>query len=345
MQIQENVSLAQFSTMRLGGATRHFAEVTSEDELLEALDYANDNQLRVHLVGSGSNTIFQDEGFNGLVIRMKIIGINIEHINDGEIIITVGAGENWDDIVARSVEEGFCDIAALSLIPGTIGAAPVQNIGAYGQQISDVITSVHAYDTKEQQFVEILRKDCNFTYRHSRFNTVDKKRFIITSVKMQLRRKSVTPPFYADITAYFATHDIDEHAVTPAQLREAVSRVRVVKLPDPADIASCGSFFKNPVVSEAKFNTLLTDFPELKSHQTDDGNLKLYAGQLIELCGLKGYHDQETGMATWKNQALVLVNESAKSTNDLLKFKEMIVTSVQEKFDITLEQEPEMVAA
>lgn len=330
--------------MRLGGLARYFAVVTNEDELVAALNFATERDVAFHVLGGGSNSIFQDTGFSGLVIALRIKGIDVAEDSD-VLRLTVGAGEIWDDIVALSVDKGYADIAALSLIPGTVGAAPVQNIGAYGQQISDVIDIVRAYDTMQHEFVEILRKDCNFTYRHSRFNTVDRKRFIITSVRMQLSRKNVSPPFYADITTYFATHSIDEQAVTPTQLRKAVSQVRVIKLPDPKDIASCGSFFKNPVVSEPEFRTLSVQFPELKSHQTDDSNLKLYAGQLIELCDLKGYHDQETGMATWKNQALVLVNESAKSTNDLLKFKEMIVTSVQEKFDITLEQEPEMVAA
>lgn len=344
MKILENVSLAQYSTMRLGGNARYFAEVKSNDDLLGSLDFAKNNGLNFHVLGSGSNSIFQDTGFSGLVIAMRTMGAKETEANN-ELQLTVGAGEIWDDIVKLSTHKGYFDVASLSLIPGTVGAAPVQNIGAYGQQVSDVIDTVRAYDTSKGIFVEISNKDCNFKYRKSRFNTTDKKRFIITSVIMRFCRKSIAQPFYSDITNYLQSHHIDENNITPTQLREAVSNIRAIKLPDPADIASCGSFFKNPLISEAEYSRLSTQFPELKSHKTDDGNLKLYAGQLIELCGLKDFHDQETGMATWKNQALVVVNESAKSTNDLLKFKKIIVTSIQKKFGITLEQEPEIIAS
>lgn len=343
MQIQKNISLAAYSTMQLGGKATFLVEITSENELLEALAFAEKENLDIHVVGSGSNSIFSERGFNGLVIINKIAGISEAEAPDS-LELTVGGGENWDTVVELSIERGFSDIAALSLIPGTVGAAPVQNIGAYGQQVSDSLILVKAYDTQTEAFVELTKENCGFSYRHSRFNTVDKGRFIITFVKLRLSRKTVTPLFYADVSRYFEEHGINENTVTPAQLREAVSTVRVIKLPDPKAVANCGSFFKNPVVDQAKFNALLSEFPELKSHQTDDGNLKLYGAQLIELCGLKDYHDPETGMATWKNQALVLVNESAKTTDDLLAFKAKIVKVVEEKFGITLEQEPELVS-
>jgi UDP-N-acetylmuramate dehydrogenase len=342
MKIQENVSLKNYSTMRLGGNARYFAAVESEDELMTALTFADEHDIPFHILGGGSNSIFQDDGFSGIVIAVRIKGISTEAIGD-ELSLAVGAGEIWDEIVALSVEKGYADIAGLSLIPGSVGAAPVQNIGAYGQQISDVIVSVRAYDTTTSSFVEILRQDCNFTYRHSRFNTTDAKHFIITFVKMRFRRKNITPPFYADVSRYFSEHSIDESDVTPLQLRDAVSAVRTKKLPNPQEVANTGSFFGNPVISPEQFQELSQKFPELKSHHTDDGNLKLYAGQLIELCGFKDFHDQQTGMATWRNQALVLVNESASSTKDLLDFKQKIVHDVAQKFNVTLVQEPELV--
>jgi UDP-N-acetylmuramate dehydrogenase len=344
MKILENISLAKYSTMRLGGEARYFVEVSSEDNLLKALDFAKSKNIPFHILGGGSNSIFQDAGFPGLVITMRIMGIE-ETEASNELQLAVSAGEIWDNVVELSTRKGYFDIAALSLIPGTVGAAPVQNIGAYGQQVSDVIDTVRAYDTSISKFVEIPNDDCGFKYRQSRFNTTDKKQFIITSVTMRFSRKSIAPPFYSDITNYLKSHHIDEDNITPIQLREAVSSVRVMKLPDPASIASCGSFFKNPLVSTAEYDRLSALFPELKSHQTDDGNLKLYAGQLIELCGLKDFHDQETGLATWKNQALVVVNESAKNTNDLLEFKTKIIDSVKNKFQISLEQEPELIAS
>lgn len=342
MQIQENVPLAPYSTMRLGGNAAFLIEVATEEALLEALAYAKKEGLPFHVTGSGSNSIFSARGYKGLVIVNRISGLQQAEV-DGGLELTVGSGEDWDGVVAASVVAGFFDIAALSLIPGTAGAAPVQNIGAYGQQISDSLVSVRALDTKTGDFVTLQNQDCGFSYRHSRFNTADKGRFIITSVKLQLRRKKISPPFYADVARYFEEHGISEQAITPAQLREAVSTVRVVKLPDPSQVANCGSFFKNPLVSPAEFEQLKAKFPELKAHQTDDGNLKLYGAQLIELAGLKDFHDPITGMATWKNQALVLVNESAKTTDDLFTFRDRIIAAVQEKFGITLVQEPEVV--
>lgn len=342
MQIQENVSLAKYSTMRLGGNAQHLCVVSNESELEEALQFANEKNLRIHVVGEGSNTIFSDRGFNGLVIVNKIMGV-AEKPSGDELDLAVGAGEDWDDLVNRTVELGFNDIAALSKVPGTVGAAPVQNIGAYGQQVSDSIVSVRAFDLSKKAFVEILRASCNFSYRHSRFNQEDKAKFIITQVNLRVSRKQVHPPFYADVEHYFAVHGIAIDSVTPKDLRGAVAEIRGIKLPDPSAIANCGSFFGNPVVSEETFRKLLAEHPTLRVHNTDDGQLKLYAGQLIEIAGMKNYHDKETGMATWKNQSLVLVNESAQTTEDLLKFKQKIVANVQAAFGITLVQEPEFI--
>ena len=354
IQVQENVSLVQYSTMRLGGSARYLVEISSEEELVEALGFASEKYLKIHVVGSGSNTIFQDDGFDGLVIVNRILGVT-EESHDDTTVLTVGAGENWDDIVDRSVSLGFSDIAALSMIPGTVGAAPVQNIGAYGQLISDSIISVRAYDTNTDEFCEISKEACEFSYRRSRFNSTDKGRFIITSVKMQLCRKSVKPPFYADIEKYFTSKNIVAENINPQGLRTAVIHIRSVKLPDPSVVSNCGSFFKNPVITNGHFQDLKQKHPEISC--TPDGwsqppywnlpdkTVKLAAGWLVEQVGFKDYHDAKTGMATWKNQSLVLINESAKTTVDLTAFKEKIVSSVYEKFGITLKQEPELVEA
>ena len=342
MTLQQNIPLVDYSTMRLGGRARYFMSIKSEEELLEVLDFAKKMQVPFYVLGGGSNTIFQQSDFTGLIIKNDILGI-AEESKNGSLEIIIGAGEKWDDAVALSVTRGFCDIAALSLIPGSCGAAPVQNIGAYGQQVSDSLVSLRAYDTKKAIFVELSRDECNFSYRHSRFNTTDKKRFIITSITLKLQQKYSKLPFYADISTYFASHGISENAVTPMQLREATSVVRVRKLPDPSTVANSGSFFKNPIVSPDKYNALLHTYPSLKAHETDDGSLKLYGAQLIELSGMKDYHDAKTGMATWKNQALVMVNENAKTTDDLMQFKQKVITSVEKHFGITLIQEPEIV--
>jgi UDP-N-acetylmuramate dehydrogenase len=342
MQILENVGLSKYSTMRLGGNAKFLVEVSSESEAGEALAYALDKKLAVHIVGEGSNTVFGDKGFDGLIIVNKIKGV-AENIDDKKLLLEVGAGENWDNIVELSVSRNYSDIAALSLIPGSTGAAPVQNIGAYGQQVSDSIKSIKTLEVKTGKLIEFAPEECEFAYRKSRFNQADKDNYLIISIVLQLSRNNVKPPFYADVEHYFATHNIAIDKVTPLQLREAVIAVRTKKLPDPAKVANCGSFFRNPVVTEDQFAKLVIAYPHLRAHKTDDGKLKLYAGQLIELGGLKGYHDKATGMATWPAQALVLVNENAMSTADLLAFKQKIVANVQAAFKITLEQEPEFI--
>ena len=352
IKFQENVSLAQYSTMRLGGIARYLAVITNEEELVKALSFASEKNLVIHTVGSGSNTIFQDEGFDGLIIINRILGV-VEDFNSDSKVLTVGAGEGWDDIVSRSVELGFGDIAALSIIPGTTGAAPVQNIGAYGQQISDTIISVRAYDTDKEKFCEISKEDCKFSYRGSRFNSIDKSRFIITSVKIMLCKRNIKPPFYADIENFLLNRNIDTESISPQDLRQAVIHIRSAKLPDPSVIANCGSFFKNPVITRSHFQDLKNRHPEITSipdgwnqppyWETQDNTVKIAAGWLVDKAGFKDYEDIKTGMATWKNQSLVLINKSAKDTSALLRFKQQITDTVFSKFGIALEQEPELI--
>lgn len=301
MKIKEDVSLADYSTMRLGGKAKYLCEVTSEVELEEAATSAKQKDLTVHVVGGGSNSIFSDEGFDGLVIVNRITGLRVTG-DSTETELTIGAGEKWDDVVKKSVELGFTDIAALSLIPGSAGGAPVQNIGAYGQQISESLISVRAFDLDKSEWITFLRSSCNFSYRSSRFNNKDKGKFIIASLKLRLSRKIEKAPFYSDVERYFEIHGIGTASVSPDNLREAVTSIRSAKLPDPEIVANTGSFFKNPIVTEDSFKELSKHYSGLKVHKTDDGKMKLYAGQLIELAGMKNYHDKQTGMATWKNQ-------------------------------------------
>ena len=342
MVIKEDVPLSLHCTMRLGGNARYFCEVESEADIDEAAAFAKKNKLKIHVLGGGSNTIFTDDGFKGLIVANRIKKF-VHETEKGMMTAVVGAGEEWDDVVKKVIKEGFGDISALSLIPGTVGGAPVQNIGAYGQQISDSIVSVRAYNIKKQKWENILRHSCNFSYRTSRFNQQDKGKFIIATIGMRFIRKKVSGPFYKDVQHYFDTHGISARQVSPADLRKAVISIRRLKLPDPAKVANTGSFFKNPKVSSETYHNLLKHYPDLKSHKTDDGNLKLYAGQLIELAGMKNYHDKKTGISTWKNQALVLVNEEAKTTADLLEFKNKVIMSVHAAFGITLQQEPELI--
>jgi len=341
MNIQKNVSLAGHSTMGLGGSAAYLAEVTNRAEVTEALTWARQKQLPVVMIGEGSNIIWSDEGYPGLVLIDKIRGYEVYDRGTG-IYLTLGSGEPWDTVVERAVKAGLTGIEALSLVPGTTGATPVQNVGAYGQEIAQTLVTVEAFDTKTGGFVTLAGSDCGFGYRTSRFKTTDHGRFFITSVTLRLTEGRPLPPFYGPVQTYFDERGITEP--TPADLRQAVIAIRTSKLPDPAAVHNTGSFFANPVIDETKFKDLSTRYSMVPHWQTKDGRVKLSGAWLIEQAGFKDYHDAETGMATWPKQPLVLVNEHAKTTADLLAFKQKIVDAVQTKFGITLEQEPESIS-
>lgn len=340
MDIRQNVPLGDYSTMRLGGTAAYMVDVHHKRQVPEALAWATQRHLPVMMIGTGSNIVWRDEGFPGLVIINKIMGFREVRQEGGDVLLRVGAGENWDSVVARTAEQGLTGIEALSLIPGTAGATPVQNVGAYGQEIAQALVEAEAYDSKLKQMVTIANADCAFGYRTSRFKAADRGRFFITSITLRLRRGNPEPPFYAALEAYLKEHNIT--AYTPQVVRDAVIAIRTSKLPDPAKVANNGSFFANPVVSADVFARIQDDYPSVPNWPAEGNRVKIPAAWLIEQVGFKDYHDQETGMATWPAQPLVLVNERAQSTSQLLQFRQKILDAVQEKFGITLEQEPEL---
>lgn len=342
MNVLENVSLTAYSTMGLGGTAAYLVEVTSRMEVLEALSWAGTRKLPAVMIGGGSNIIWSDDGFPGLVLVDKIMGYQAFEEDETNVYLTLGSGEPWDSVVERSVAAGLTGIEALSLIPGTAGATPIQNVGGYGQEISQTLTTVEAFDTQAGDFVVIPGSDCGFSYRNSRFKGEDHGRFFITSLTLHLQKGNPSPPFYSSVQAFLEEQGITEY--TPAVIREAVVAIRTRKLPDPANVHNTGSFFANPVVAETRLFDLQQRFENLPHWPAGEGKAKLSAAWLIEQSGFKDYHDPETGMATWPRQPLVLVNEKAKSTADLLKFKQKITDAVKAKFDITLEQEPELIA-
>jgi UDP-N-acetylmuramate dehydrogenase len=344
MNILENVSLAAYSTMGLGGSALYLAEITARAEVPEALQWAQAKKVPAVMIGGGSNIVWSDKGFPGLVMVNKIVGYEASEEDETNVYLTLGSGEPWDSVVERSVAAGLTGIEALSLIPGTTGATPIQNVGAYGQEISQTLMTLEAFDTQAGKFITLAAGDCGFSYRNSRFKTgADRGRFYITSITLNLRKGNPMPPFYNAVQAYFDGHDITER--TPAILRQAVIAIRQSKLPDPAVVHNTGSFFGNPIVNDQQFFDLHERFENIPHWEVSDSNdVKLSAAWLIEQAGFKDYHDEATGMATWPNQPLVLVNEKAKSTADLLAFKQKIVDAVQAKFGITLEQEPELIS-
>jgi len=335
MKLLENISLKNYSTMRLGGNARYLCEVSTEEDLLEALDFAQKNNLKFKVIGGGSNLIWPDFGFDGLVIVNKI-----EFFDFNSTFVTIGAGMDWDSAVKQTVDKDMSGIEFLSLIPGTTGATPVQNVGAYGKEIADVLVRLRAYDTKISSFIELINAECNFGYRSSRFNREDAGRFIITSITLELSKVHPVAPFYESLQRYFETNKVSTYS--PKVVRDAVIAVRTAKLPDPDHVANNGSFFSNPIVDIEKFNSLKQTFPEIVAWPSNDG-VKVSSAWMIEKAGLKDFHDPETGMATWASQPLVLINEHAKSTEDLVKFRDKIISAVKDMFGIILEQEPELV--
>lgn len=340
MDIRNNVSLKDHSTMRLGGTAAHLVTVSNLDDIQEAVAWAEERNLPVMMIGDGSNIVWRDEGFPGLILVCNIKGFEVQEV-DGATLVTIGAGENWDSVVGRVVELGLSGIEGLSLIPGTAGATPIQNVGAYGQEISQTLVSLEAYDTQTKQLVTIPNEECAFSYRKSRFNAEDRGRFLIISITLRLKHENPQPPYYRTVDLYFQENNIQGEC-TPQVMRDAVIAIRRSKLPDPAEVANNGSFFGNPVVDNATYERLHAEYDDLPYRDMGDGTYKLSAAWMIEKVGLKGFHDNETGMATWPKQPLVFVNEKADSTEQLIQFRQKVAGAVQDQFGVTLKQEPEL---
>lgn len=338
MQLHHDIPLKDYSTMRLGGKARHLVTIHSKAELLEALAWADQQQLPILVLGEGSNVIVRDEGFSGLIIINRITGFKV--LDDG-VTLCVGAGEHWDSVVARAVALGLSGIELLSFIPGTAGATPVQNVGAYGAEIADTFIDLEAYDQATRRFVTLTKDDCHFSYRNSIFKPFSGRRYIITSITLRLHKSTPKPPFYRSLQEYLAAHHIT--SFTPQTIRDAVIAIRTVRLPDPKLIANTGSFFKNPIVPRTTLQHLQLDYPGMPFYETADGRVKLLAGWLLDQAGLKGYHNH--GMKIYESNALVFVNENAQTYHDLATFKTEVVKKIEEKFGITLEQEPETIGS
>lgn len=339
MDLLRDVSLAEFSTMGLGGKAKYLVSILNRDDLIEALSFATQNKLPVLMTGGGSNIIWRDEGFNGLLLVNNIRGFDIENGDDEGSDIVIGAGEKWDLAVDRAVSLGLSGIECLSLVPGNAGATPVQNVGAYGQEISETLVSLDAYDNKNKTFLTMLNEDCDFSYRNSCFRK-EPGRYFILSIRLHLKKDQIIPPLYKSLEQYLKSHNISD--LSSSSIRQAVINIRQAKLPDPGKIRNCGSFFKNPIVTKKKYEELQGQYEDAAGWETSDGQMKLSAAWLIEKAGFKDYTDNETGMATWKEQPLVLINQNAKNTKDLLRFRDKIIRTTKDMFDVELVQEPQL---
>lgn len=335
MKIREMVPIAELTTMRLGGPARYVISVEHPEDVTKAYEFADEKGLPVWALGGGANTIGRDEGFPGVVILNELKGMKILQEVGKEVLMEWMGGEKWDDAVAWACTQGYTGIEALSLIPGTVGAAPVQNIGAYGQEVGQVIESVDAYDRQEHRQVRLMRAEMGLGYRKTRFNAgADAGRFYIISVTMRLKKGQMQPPFYNSLQHY-----IDEHHETdlsPAGIRRMVCAIRTEKLPDPDEEASAGSFFKNVIVPAEQVTEM--EARGIPVRRLEDGRGKINSGWLIEACGLKG--QRLHGFRVSEQAALVLINESATSYLELTMARAEIVGTVEAKFGVRLEQEP-----
>jgi len=336
MDIHQNISLKNYTTMRLGGDARFMAPVSTADEVQTLYQNAKQQNIEVFVLGGGSNVIARDETFDGIVLLNRIRGFEV--LSDDQITaqIKIGAGENWDEIVAKTVEMELSGIEALSGIPGTAGAAPVQNIGAYGQELADVLVSLEAYDSQTNQIVILTAEDCQLTYRHSIFRGEAMGRYCILNITLELYHATPKPPFYEALQRYLDEQNISIY--TAKTIRQAVIEIRKTKLPDPAEKPNSGSFFKNAIIEKWQYDTLKEKTPDMPSYDMPDNNYKIPTGWLIEQAGLKG--QLLHGMRVYDKNALVLINESAQSYADLAGARQEIRQKVYDRFQIQIEQEP-----
>ena len=336
MSIQEHISLAQYTTFKIGGKARFFCSVHSEDELVEAVRFAQEKSLRILVIGGGSNMLISDKGFDGLVIRMNIKGI----VSSGEQL-TIGAGEVWDDLVAYTVDAGIYGFENLSAIPGTVGAAPVQNIGAYGVETSRLIVSVRALDTQTLKCVELSNSECTFGYRDSLFKH-QKGRYIITSVTFFAYKVGQVHIEYKDLKEYFKTEIEHKVTLSVSQVRNAVISIRAAKLPDWKQWGTAGSFFKNPIVSQKKFEDLKKTYPDLPHFVEPDNNVKIPLGWILDkICNMKGL--KHGRVRVYEKQALVLVSEPGATADEVTSLARILMDCVKEKTGIEIEGEVEWV--
>lgn len=334
MQIRENISLRPYNTFGIDAKAKRFAtfgSITELEELLNCRLPVADCRL---ILGGGSNILLTKD-FDGAVLKNELMGIEIVKEDDEHVYVKAGAGENWHGLVMHCVENGFAGMENLSLIPGNVGASPMQNIGAYGVEVKDVFHELEAYHLHDRALVKFSLPDCGFGYRESVFKRKYKGQFVIVSVTFRLNKKPVFHTGYGAIQQELEKMGVQELSIKA--ISQAVINIRSSKLPDPKEVGNAGSFFKNPPVEKAKFNELKRAHPSIPSFPFDEGHVKVPAGWLIEQCGWKGFRRGDAGC--YPKQALVLVNYGNASGEEIYALSGEILQSVKDKFGIELERE------
>ena len=337
MKILSEISLKKYNTFGIDAQAKYFATFNAVEEINELLAF---KELSTLVLGGGSNILFTKD-FDGIVLKNEIKGIEITNEDDDHVYVQAGAGENWHQFVLHCISNNFAGVENLSLIPGNVGASPMQNIGAYGVEIKDVFHSLQAFHLKEKTMATFNLNDCAFGYRESVFKKKFKDQFVITSVTFKLNKKPVFNTSYGAIEQELEKMGIQQLSIKA--ISDAVINIRSSKLPDPVVTGNAGSFFKNPEVSSDQFHELKKIYPAIVGYALNNGNVKLAAGWLIEQCGpvsgisWKGYRIGDAGCHA--KQALVLVNYGHAKGDEIYALSESIIKTVQQKFGVVLERE------
>lgn len=328
-----NISLRPFHFFASDEKTKFFTRIQNTLQLTQTIEWCKEQQTSLLILGAGSNVLFVKD-YEGMVAIMEIMGIKKINESATEVVLEVGAGENWSHFVSYCVQKGWGGIENLSLIPGTVGASPIQNIGAYGAEVKDCITLIKAFDIVAQTWITLENKECAFGYRTSIFKQ-NPNRYIIAAVQFTLQKQPKLNIDYGVIRSVLHEKGIKNPSIS--DLAAAIIQIRREKLPDPKILGNAGSFFKNPIISKEKFNQLEQSYPNIIAHPISDNEYKIAAGWLIESSGWKG--KRIGNVACFEKQALVIVSYGIESGKEVFEFSEKIIQSVATNFNIKLERE------
>lgn len=328
--VQSNVNLKSYNTLALESEAEYFVEINSRRNLEDAFAFAKRHQLNTFVLSGGSNVLLPEK-IHALVMKMNIQGIELTDENEEFVCLKVGAGQNWHDFVCYSTTQGYYGLQNLALIPGLVGASPVQNIGAYGVEVGEFIDYVEVYDSHTQTFGYLDKNDCQFSYRDSIFKRYA-GRFVIIAVYFRLLKQAKLVLEYGDLKTAVGDN------LTAENLQQQIINIRQAKLPNPQEFANVGSFFKNPLITQTQFVDILANYPQIPHYPQATGEIKLAAGWLIEQAGWKGKKLGSVGM--FERQALVLVNYADATLQDVVATYQHVQQDVIKKFGVHLEPEP-----
>ena len=337
LEIFQDVDFGKFTTMKLSGRARYFTVVKSVEDFSAAVHFLKRENIPFFILGGGSNTIVRSKFFPGIVIKNEILGFEQVFEDNKKIEFKINSGVNWDEFVRFVVSKNLSGCEAMVMIPGTVGALPIQNAGAYGQEIVDILKSVEVFEIETEEIRTLSKEDCQLSYRDSIFKRDKKDKYFVISINLELSKGQPENPKYETLKQELAKKGVDEKNLTPKDVMEAVIEIRSRKLPDPEEIPSAGSFFKNVKITESTVEDFRKKYPEMPIFKVGD-EYKIPTGWLIEQVGLKG--QEFFGMRVYPGSALILTNISAKSYDELAQARKVIQDRVFEKFGLKIEQEP-----